>query len=49
MIIGVPREILAGERRVALIPASVKGLVDAGLEVLVQTGAGEPACFPDSE
>jgi NAD(P) transhydrogenase subunit alpha len=49
LIIGVPREILAGERRVALIPAAVKGLVDAGLEVLVQVGAGESACFPDSE
>ena len=49
MIIGIPREILAGEHRVALDPAEAKKLVDDGLEVLVQTGAGEQACFVDGD
>jgi len=47
LIIGIPREVLAGERRVALVPDAVKTLVDQGLEVLVQTGAGEASGFPD--
>ncbi len=47
MKIGVPREILDGERRVALVPQVVKKLVDAGFEVRVETGAGEAAYFSD--
>ncbi len=49
MIIGIPREVLAGERRVALVPDAVKTLVGQGLEVLVQTGSGEESGFPDGE
>ncbi|MFP6605034.1 MAG: Re/Si-specific NAD(P)(+) transhydrogenase subunit alpha [Myxococcota bacterium] len=49
MIIGIPREVLAGERRVALVPDAVKSLIDLGLEVLVQTGAGEESGFADGE
>jgi NAD(P) transhydrogenase subunit alpha len=49
LIIGIPREVLAGERRVALIPAAAKTLVDTGLEVLVQTGAGAESGFLDAE
>ena len=49
MIIGIPREILAGERRVALDPPSVKKLVEEGFDVLVEAGAGEQACFVDAE
>jgi NAD(P) transhydrogenase subunit alpha len=48
LIIGVPKEITDGERRVALIPDSVKALVGESLEVLVETGAGEQAGFPDT-
>ncbi len=48
MIIGIPREVLAGERRVALVPDAVKSLVGQGLEVLVQSGAGEESGFPDA-
>lgn len=48
MIIGVPKETFPGERRVALIPAVVPGLVRAGMEILLETGAGEGAGFPDS-
>jgi NAD(P) transhydrogenase subunit alpha len=46
--IGVPKETLAGERRVAVVPQSVPPLVKAGTGVLVEGGAGERAGFPDS-
>ncbi|MCA8990924.1 MAG: Re/Si-specific NAD(P)(+) transhydrogenase subunit alpha [Planctomycetaceae bacterium] len=48
MIIGVPKETFPGERRVALIPASVKQLKKLGLELLIECGSGESAGFPDS-
>lgn len=49
MIVGVPRETYPGERRVALAPAVVPNLKKAGLEVLVQAGAGLQAGYPDLE
>ncbi|HEY8371089.1 MAG TPA: Re/Si-specific NAD(P)(+) transhydrogenase subunit alpha [Thermodesulfobacteriota bacterium] len=49
MKVGVPAEILAGERRVALVPETVGRLVKAKVGVLVQAGAGERAGFPDRE
>jgi NAD(P) transhydrogenase subunit alpha len=49
MIVGVPRESFPGERRVAMVPAAVPGLVKAGLEVVVEAGAGAEAGFPDAE
>ncbi len=49
MIVGVPREILPGERRVALVPDAVKRLSSQGLEVVIETGAGEQAGFADEE
>ncbi len=49
MTIGVPRESSPHERRVALVPALVPVLGKAGLEVLVEKGAGENAGFPDAE
>jgi len=45
MKIAVPKEIIANERRVALVPETVARLVKSGMEVLVETGAGERACF----
>jgi NAD(P) transhydrogenase subunit alpha len=48
MRIGVPRETLAGERRVALVPESCKKLIQAGYTIAVETGAGDAAGFPDS-
>ena len=48
MVIGVPKETLSGELRVALVPASLPGLIKAGAEVLVETGAGAAAGFPDA-
>jgi alanine dehydrogenase len=47
MIIGVPREIKTAENRVALVPAGVQILVDAGHAVLVERGAGGGSGFPD--
>ncbi len=49
MIVGVPREIFPGERRVALGPAVLPSLAKAGLEVMVEAGAGVEAGYPDSE
>jgi NAD(P) transhydrogenase subunit alpha len=45
--VGVPQEAAPPERRVALVPELVPPLVRAGLEVLVEPGAGEAAGFPD--
>ena len=49
MIVAVPRESAPGEKRVALIPAMVPLLIKAGLEVLVQSGAGQAAGFSDEQ
>jgi H+-translocating NAD(P) transhydrogenase subunit alpha len=48
MKIGVVSETVPGERRVALVPASVPALKKAGLDVLVEEGAGREAGFPDA-
>ena len=49
MIVGVPRESFPGERRVALVPAVIPTLAKAGLEVVVEAGAGSEAGYPDAE
>jgi H+-translocating NAD(P) transhydrogenase subunit alpha len=49
MIVGVPKESYPGERRVALVPGVLPGLGKAGLQVVVEAGAGESAGYPDSE
>ena len=49
MLVGVPREVFPGERRVALVPAVIPNLKKAGLEVLVEAGAGVEAGYPDAE
>ncbi|MEE3297409.1 MAG: Re/Si-specific NAD(P)(+) transhydrogenase subunit alpha [Planctomycetota bacterium] len=48
MIVGVPQEIIPGEKRVALVPEGVEKLIEANLEVLVQSGAGEKAGYSDA-
>ena len=48
MIAGVVAETLAGERRVALVPAVIPALGKAGLSVVVQSGAGLSAGFTDA-
>ncbi len=49
MIVGVPRESFPGERRVALVPAVIPNLTKAGLEVVVEAGAGTAAGYPDTD
>jgi len=49
MVVGVPREIFPGERRVALAPAVVPNLNKAGLEVVIEAGAGAEAGYPDAD
>src|SRR6267142_1473267 len=49
MIVGVPREIYPGERRVSLVPAVVPSLMKAGLEVVLEAGAGKEAGYLDRE
>ncbi len=48
MKLAVPSETRAGERRVALVPEVAGRLVGAGVEVVVQRGAGASAHFPDA-
>lgn len=47
MIVGVPKETIPGEQRVALVPELVPKLTKAGLDVIVQPGAGAAAGFLD--
>jgi len=47
MKIGVPKEIVTGERRVALVPKEVEKMVAAGFEVQIEAGAGEGSYFSD--
>jgi len=49
MIVGVPRETFPGERRVALVPAVIPNLAKAGLEVVIEAGAGAEAGYPDAD
>jgi NAD(P) transhydrogenase subunit alpha len=48
LIVGVPKEIYPGERRVALVPWVIPNLAKAGFEVVVEAGAGVEAGYPDS-
>jgi H+-translocating NAD(P) transhydrogenase subunit alpha len=49
MIVGVPKEIFPGERRVALVPSVLPTLAKAGLSVVIEAGAGTSAGYPDAE
>ena len=49
MIIGVPKEVKDHESRVAITPAGVRALTDAGHKVLVEQNAGRLSSFPDDE
>ena len=48
MIVGVPKESFPGERRVALTPGVIPNLGKAGMEVVIQAGAGVEAGYPDA-
>ena len=49
MRIGIPKEVQAGETRVALIPSLIPLLIKDRHEVLVEAGAGVGACFSDTQ
>jgi NAD(P) transhydrogenase subunit alpha len=49
MKLSVPKEAVAGERRVATVPEVVKKLSADGVEVHVDPGAGEAAHLPDEQ
>jgi len=48
MIVAILKDTLAGEHRVAMIPANLPALAKLGLEIVVEKGAGEAAGFPDA-
>src|SRR5215216_8029915 len=49
MKIGVPKETVADERRVALVPDIVRRLTGAGHDVVIEAGAGDGAGVPDDD
>ncbi|KPQ30505.1 MAG: NAD(P) transhydrogenase subunit alpha [Marinobacter excellens HL-55] len=49
MMIGIPRERTPNENRVAIIPTGVSTLLEAGYEVIVESGAGLAAHFTDDD
>ena len=48
MLVGIPRESLAGETRVAATPNTVEQLKKLGFDVVVESGAGALASFDDA-
>ena len=49
MQIGIPKEVLAEEKRVAATPETVRKYIDMGFDVLVQSSAGEGICISDDD
>ena len=49
MIIGTPKEVFAGEARVAMTPASALDLQKLGYECMIETGAGAGAGYSDAD
>ncbi len=47
LTIGIPREVFAGEKRVATVPDVVEKLIKLGFKVAVESGAGDAANFSD--
>jgi NAD(P) transhydrogenase subunit alpha len=48
MKLGVPKEVASGENRVAMVPEVVQRLQKAGIEVVIESGAGAGARIPDN-
>ena len=48
MIIGIPKETLAGEKRLAASPKSVQALIKMGFDICIESNAGEYAKFSDT-
>jgi len=49
IIIGIPREIMSGEKRVSATPETIMKFINEGAKVLVEKGAGMEAFYNDSE
>lgn len=49
MILGIPKEILENETRVAVIPATVKQYISAGFDVKIESGAGLKSQITDND
>ncbi len=49
MLVGIVKETLEGERRIAAVPETISKMVKSGMEVLVETGAGNESFISDSE
>ncbi len=49
VIIGVPREVMPGEKRVAAVPDTVEKMVASGARVLIESGAGAGAYIDDEK
>src|ERR1700694_1705212 len=49
LVVGVPKEVAPGERRVAMVPRAFAALQKSGVELLVEPGAGEESGYPDAE
>ena len=48
MIVGVPKETFPGELRVAMVPSVLPSLKKGGMDVLIESNAGEDSGYPDS-
>src|SRR5215210_7655669 len=48
MNVSVPKEVASGERRVALVPEVVERLIQTGMLVTIEDGAGDGAHHPNS-
>ena len=49
MLVGIVKETLEGERRIAAVPETISKMVKSGMEVLVEAGAGNESFISDSE
>ena len=49
MILGIPKEVLENESRVAAIPITIKQYISAGFDVIVQSGAGNLSQISDED
>ncbi len=47
MIVGIPKETFPGQKQVAIVPDGVAALKKAGLEIMLEAGAGNEAGYPD--
>lgn len=49
MLVGIIKETLEGERRIAAVPETISKMVKSGMEVLVEAGAGNDSFVSDAE